>query len=259
MAWSITIFLVIIGLLCFTKTKTNIDEETNDSIDEEIEVKKENKEVKKKEKADKTDPAYDIIDFRKSESLPSDLNKLKKKLNSEVEARKETSRIVILILTLVVLIVLASFISITSFLNKYIFNKDYLNKNEEVKEDIYEVTDDIYNTEVVEENIEDVTDEIIMPNYTKIKVSDKELYKNLSISDILWEGEAVLKDFFAHKDTIESKQIDYIIKDGDVMQFDNYSEVEKYFNLNDNKLASYEKRFLVDVDGVLKKYVYTKK
>lgn len=235
MGWGVAVFLVVVGLLVYLSILGSKDTYPND---EEMDTVKNN------------ESKNDIIDFRTSDSIPTDIRKLKEKVNNEIRGRQNTRKFLAALISLIVIIAGGVLLALPSYINS--FNQ---NNKDDIKEDVYdEVKDDIY-----QDNNDDVfVDDIY--NYEPVLLNDKELYKDTTLIDTLSTSEAVLKDFNFHHEKIEKGDVEFIIKANLMtMKFTKTEDIEKYFKIEENKKLNFEKRFLVNGDGVLIKYIYTVK
>ncbi|MCQ2978689.1 MAG: hypothetical protein MJ245_02715 [Clostridia bacterium] len=225
------VFLVIIGVIVLlTITDKNDKKENNDSF----------------------------IDFRKSHDISGDINKLRSKLDDNVNLYKTMRRTFITIFIIIAVILIGFIVVATDLINKA---SDIINDNDKVKEDIYL---DVYEKEDIDENNND-EDENKEELDIKLNKLTKELKDMIKIANNAGDTDKAtlisnIKYRVENKD-IENKTLEIYLISGneylllDENYLDNYDKVvDKYFNSE-----LFNKYVLIDGDGVLKAYIFETK
>lgn len=227
------VFLVIIGVIVLlTITDKNDKKENNDSF----------------------------IDFRKSHDISGDINKLRSKLDDNVNLYKTMRRTFITIFIIIAVILIGFIVVATDLINKA---SDIINDNDKVKEDIYL---DVYEKEDIDEdNNDDENKEQQEELDIKLNKLTKEIKDMIKIANNAGDTDKAtlisnIKYRVENKD-IENKTLEiYLISGNEYLLLDeNYLEnydkvVDKYFNSE-----LFTKYVLIDGDGVLKAYIFETK
>lgn len=234
MIYTVVGFLVVIGILILISTispKDKTDDEEMDSLGEDLKE--------------------DIIDFRKSDSVPDDLEKLKEKINEEVTVYKSTKKL-ISSLSLIAVIIIAGIFIILPFYIREANNNLRGSKGKTTSDIIKEINE--HDKDKENENDK----EEIKINFETLKIKEKKLYENATLLDDLVTSEIIIKNFEYSES--QNSNIEFILvdKNKSVYKFNSSNDMKLF--LDDEKYlnANFEKRFVLDSLGEkVEKYIYT--
>lgn len=228
MIYTVVGFLVVIGILILISTispKDKTEDEEMDSLGEDLKE--------------------DIIDFRKSDSVPDDLEKLKEKINEEVTVYKSTKKLISSLSLIAVIIIAGIFIILPFYIRE---------ANNNLRGSKGKTTSDII------KEINEHDKEEIKINFETLKIKEKKLYENATLLEDLVTSEIIIKNFEYSES--QNSNIEFILvdKNKSVYKFNSSNDMKLF--LDDEKYlnANFEKRFVLDSLGEkVEKYIYTLK